>query len=142
MCLADSKPGLPSFVIYWQSESNSASCNVMDNNYRCKSIVVGGDKLSPVLHLSLAEPNTNQDDEEVLNEVAKYCIEQGVAVVTAKYLTDEMTTHPSRYNIGVIIPVIYATMCHSLRLTVCSEVTEEEITKAAGIIIEALDNHL
>lgn len=64
---------------------------------RCKSIVVRGDKLSPVLHLSLAEPNTNQDDEEVLNEVAKYCLEQGVAVVTAKYLTDEMTTPPSRY---------------------------------------------
>ena len=57
-----------------------------------------GDKLSPVLHLGLAKPNTNQDDDEVLDEVAKYCIEQGVAVVTAKYLTDEMTTPPSRYK--------------------------------------------
>lgn len=93
---------------------------------KCKGVVVCGDKLSPVIHLRLMAPNSNQaSDNALLDTVANSCTEQGVAVVLAKFLSDEMSTPPS-----------------SIRLTVCSELTEEEIRKAANIIIETLTKHL
>ena len=58
---------------------------------------MGGHELSPVIHLKLATPNSTQEnDEKVLSKVVDYCIEQGVAIATAKYLPDEMATPPSR----------------------------------------------
>ncbi len=69
-----------------------SSCNT-----RCEGVVVSGDLYSPLLHLRLASPNPSRiEDERQLNEIAKYCTEQGVAVVTAKYLADEMSIPPSR----------------------------------------------
>lgn len=64
--------------------------------HRCKGVVVCGDKLSPVVHLRPVTPISTQDDYRLLSTVADRCIEQGVAVVTAKFLPDEMTTPPSR----------------------------------------------
>lgn len=62
-------------------------------------MVVCGDKLSPVIHLRLMAPNSNQaSDNALLDTVANSCTEQGVAVVLAKFLSDEMSTPPSRYN--------------------------------------------
>ena len=59
---------------------------------------LGGNQLSPVLHLKLATPNPNRDDNErELNKIANICLEQGVAVVTAKYLSDEMLIPSPRY---------------------------------------------
>lgn len=60
-------------------------------------MVVCGDKRSPVIHLRLATPNpTQEEDDRLLSKVANHCIEQGVALVTAKYLSDEMSNPPSR----------------------------------------------
>lgn len=61
---------------------------------RCNGVVVCGDKRSPVIHLRLAKPS--KDDERILTQVANYCLDQGVAVVTAKYLPDELSVPPSR----------------------------------------------
>lgn len=62
-------------------------------------MVVCGDKLSPVIHLRLMAPKSNPaDDNTLLNMVANSCTEQGVAVVTAKFLSDEMSTPLSRYK--------------------------------------------
>ena len=63
----------------------------------CPNVIVGGHELSPVIHLKLATPNLRQeDDEKVLGKAVNYCMEQGVALATAKYLPDEMATPPSR----------------------------------------------
>ena len=63
-----------------------------------QALAVCGDEHSPIIHLRLAKPSPKrEDDEKVLNDVANYCIEHGVAAVTAKYLPDEMSTPPSRY---------------------------------------------
>lgn len=55
-----------------------------------------GDQLSPVVHLRLATPSSDPDDLRLLSTIADCCIEKGVAIVTAKFLSDEMNTPPSR----------------------------------------------
>lgn len=60
-------------------------------------MVLCGDKLSPVIHLRLATPSSSREEvERQLDEVASYCREKGVAVVTAKYLSDETFLPPPR----------------------------------------------
>ena len=107
--------------------------------YRCNGVVVCGDKGSPVIHLRLATPSKN--DERILNQVVNYCLDHGVAVVTAKYLPDEMSTPPSRYLYYIIIVIAYPSLHCSLRLTVCSELTEGEIRQAIKVLSEALDTY-
>lgn len=55
---------------------------------------MGGDTLSPVIHLRLAEPQ--EDANNRLTAVANHCTELGVAIVTAKFLSDEMCAPPTR----------------------------------------------
>lgn len=52
---------------------------------------------SPLLHLQLATSNpSREEDDKQLRDIASYCTERGVAMVTAKYLSDEMAIPPSR----------------------------------------------
>lgn len=56
-----------------------------------------GDKLSPMIHLRLASPSSSrEEDEKQLNKIANFCTEGGVAVVIAKYLSDEKSIPPPR----------------------------------------------
>lgn len=73
-------------------------CVVMMVYYiRCPGVKVCGDGLSPVIHLRLTTPNSNrEEDERQLSKVAEFCLEHGVAVVTAKYLSEEVCMPPAR----------------------------------------------
>lgn len=62
--------------------------------YRCHGVVICGDKKSPIIHLRLAA--SSKDDDKILDQIAKYCLSQGVAIVTAKYLPGEHIVPPSR----------------------------------------------
>jgi hypothetical protein len=46
-----------------------------------------------------------------------------------------------RLNYSCTVLLVHITF-PSLRLTVCSELTEEEITEAANVIIETFDEHI
>ena len=64
---------------------------------RCSGVKVCGDELSPVVHLRLTCPNTTRlEDERQLGQVADYCLGHGLAVVTAKYLMEEVFIPPAR----------------------------------------------
>ena len=57
-----------------------------------------GESVNPVIHLRLAQPSSSRDtDDELLECIAKECISNGVAVVVAKYLKDELNIPPARY---------------------------------------------
>lgn len=103
-------------------------------------MIVCGDKLSPVIHLRLSTPAPSPEDGKHLNKIANYCIKQGVAVVTAKYLPDEMLIPQTRYvrkwgGRHTLVQLLF----YSLRLTVCLESTDEELRKAADVIGEAIE---
>jgi serine palmitoyltransferase len=87
---------------------------------------VCGESVNPVIHLQLACPSSSRDtDDELLECVARECIDSGVAVVVAKYLKEELKLPPA-----------------SLRVTVCVELTEEELEKAAKVIKTAAAKHI
>ena len=56
-----------------------------------------GVSFNPAIHLRLIQPSSSREtDEQLLECVAKECVNSGVAVVVAKYLKDELKIPPSR----------------------------------------------
>ena len=65
---------------------------------RTPGLRVCGESVNPVIHLQLACPSSSWDtDDELLERVARECIDSGVAVVVAKYLKEELKLPPARY---------------------------------------------
>lgn len=64
---------------------------------RCVGVTVCGEEVCPVIHICLVEPGTTREkDEQLLQTVANECMENGVAMVTSKYLREEMKLPPPR----------------------------------------------
>ena len=64
---------------------------------RISGLRVCGESINPVIHLQLLRPSSSRDtDDELLECIAKDCIDNGVAVVAAKYLKDELKMPPAR----------------------------------------------
>ena len=60
-----------------------------------------GESVNPVIHLQLACPSSSRDtDDQLLECVAKECIDSGVAVVVAKYLKEELKLPPARFALS------------------------------------------
>lgn len=104
---------------------------------------VCGNAVCPVLHVRLSSPSDSRDvDKQLLENIAKECMANGVAVVTAKYLAEEIHCPPPRYNnnsLSLTLPFIkyFLSLLCSLRLTVNRLHTDEELDKAAKVIREA-----
>jgi len=87
-------------------------------------LTVQGHPNSPVKHLYLRDPPKCTDHElSLLNKIVDFCIEHGVAVVTAAYL-----------------PVEKFTPRNSIRVTVNSILTEDEINSVAVVLKKACEN--
>ena len=72
-------------------------CTVIYSLHRTPGLRVCGETFNPVIHLQLLSPSSSRDtDNELLECVAKDCISNGVAVVVAKYLRDELKVPPAR----------------------------------------------
>ncbi|PSN57428.1 Serine palmitoyltransferase 1 [Blattella germanica] len=85
------------------------------------SFELKGDADSPVKHLYLRTPMASSDAElATLNKVVDFCIEHGVAVITASYL-----------------PVEQFSPRNSIRITVNNMLTEEEINNAVDVLEKA-----
>ena len=58
-----------------------------------------GNAVCPVVHLRLSSPSASRDEgQQLLENIAKECMANGVAIVTAKYLTEEINHPPPRYD--------------------------------------------
>ena len=58
---------------------------------------VCGESVNPVIHLQLIQPSSSREtDDELLECVAKECMDNDVAVVVAKYLKEELKLPPAR----------------------------------------------
>jgi len=78
-------------------------------------ITVLGDSQAPVIHLRLKRSmGTRRADEEMLQEVVDRAFEKGLALTRAKYVPDEKNPPPP-----------------SIRVTVCSSHSEQELDRAA-----------
>ena len=56
-----------------------------------------GESVNPVIHLRLIQPSSSREtDNELLECVAKECMDNGVAVVVPKYLPEELKMPPAR----------------------------------------------
>jgi len=85
------------------------------------SFTLHGHPDSPVKHLYLCNPLDHTDDELcLLNKVVDFCIEHGVAFVTAAYLQVEKSKPRN-----------------SIRVTVNNMLTEDEINNVAVVLQEA-----
>ncbi|XP_069686959.1 serine palmitoyltransferase 1 [Periplaneta americana] len=85
------------------------------------SFILQGDPDSPVKHLYLRNPRSSADDElDVLNKVVDFCIQHGVAFITAAYLDVEKFKPRN-----------------SIRVTVNNMLTEEEINNVAVVLNKA-----
>ncbi|KAK7100678.1 serine palmitoyltransferase 1-like [Littorina saxatilis] len=84
-----------------------------------EGVEVRGSPLSPVIHLQLSEPAADRDlDMKTLLMVQDKAISQGVAITPARYLDNEEHLLPQP----------------SIRLSVSSQLSEEEIDKSMDII--------
>ncbi|KAJ9599396.1 hypothetical protein L9F63_010158 [Diploptera punctata] len=91
-----------------------------------KSYELKGDLDSPVKHLYLQMQVKDSDKElDMLNKIADFCAENGVAVTTAAYL-----------------PVEKFKPRNSIRITVNNKLTEEEIQKVTSVLEKAADEIL
>lgn len=89
-------------------------------------LCVCGESFNPTIHLQLTQPSSSREtDDQLLERVADECRSNGVAVVVAKYLNDELKLPPA-----------------SIRITVCIELTDEELEKAAEVIKAAATKHI
>jgi serine palmitoyltransferase len=85
---------------------------------------VQGHPDSPVKHLYLRDPPNTRDHElRLLNKIVDFCIEHGIAVITAAYL-----------------PVEKFTSRNSIRVTVNNMLTEDEINNVAVVLEKACEN--
>ena len=56
-----------------------------------------GETFCPVIHLRLSQPLSSREaSEQLLEKIAEECMENDVAVVTAKYLKEEIHLPPPR----------------------------------------------
>jgi serine palmitoyltransferase len=89
-------------------------------------LCVCGESFNPAIHLQLIQPSSSREtDDQLLECVAEECMNNGVAVVVAKYLKDELKIPPA-----------------SIRVTVCVNLTDEELEKAAKVIKAAAAKHI
>lgn len=110
-------------------DSSSQKLERLRSNAKClrkllssvKALTVGGEDVCPVVHVHLSKTVSNDVAAKILQDVADQCIANGVAVVTSKYLDEESLPPPP-----------------SLRLTVSSEHSEEDLGLAVSIIEAAL----
>ena len=59
-----------------------------------------GESVNPVIHLQLIHPSSSwETDNQLLECVVKESRNNGVAIVVAKYLRDELKIPPPRYNV-------------------------------------------
>ena len=155
-----------------------------------KGLECRGESVCPLIHLCLTDPSsTREDNEQLLQKIADECLDNGVAVVMAKYLKEELRLPPPRsvspqislslsyhvaglraYQGSCLCPITTQPFSHklcstiftfpppsnittspslllplsppSIRLTVCSEHSEEELSRAAAVIKEAAANHI
>lgn len=60
-----------------------------------------GDSVCPVMHLRLSPPpsssSSRESSELLLQHIVEECMDNGVAIVTAKYLEDEVNLPPPRW---------------------------------------------
>lgn len=83
--------------------------------------ILQGDPDSPVKHLYLRNPpNCTNHEFNLLSKIADFCIEHGIAVVTAAYLQTEKFTPRN-----------------SIRVTVNNMLTEDEINNVAVVLEKA-----
>ena len=63
-----------------------------------EGLEVCGYEFCPLLHLCLTQPPTSSrdDSEQLLQQIVQECMDNGVAVVTSKYLQEEMNLPPPR----------------------------------------------
>lgn len=105
-----------------------------DNAKRMRTLLKGiasleicGYEYCPVIHLRFKEPgDSRESDQQILDTIASDCQEQGLAVVTAKYLELEEHQLPPP----------------SIRLSMCCEHTEEELTHAASVIKDVVSRNI
>lgn len=58
-----------------------------------------GESVNPAIHLQLIQPSSSREtDDQLLERVANECRNNGVAVVVAKYLKDELKLPPARWD--------------------------------------------
>ena len=56
-----------------------------------------GESFSPTIHLQLSHPSSSREtDEKLLECISEECMSNGVAVVVAKYLQEELKIPPAR----------------------------------------------
>ena len=65
---------------------------------RMEGLEVCGYKFCPLLHLGLtrAPTSSREDSEQRLQQIVQECMDNGVAVVTSKYLAEEINLPPPR----------------------------------------------
>ena len=63
-----------------------------------EGLQVCGYEFCPLLHLCLTQPPTSsrEDSEQLLQQIVQECMDNGVAVVTSKYLQEETNLPPPR----------------------------------------------
>uniref|UniRef100_UPI00358E7F33 serine palmitoyltransferase 1 isoform X1 n=1 Tax=Myxine glutinosa TaxID=7769 RepID=UPI00358E7F33 len=90
-------------------------------------LTVGGNPVSPVLHIRLAEPSQSRErDMATLEAIIESCAQEGVAVTLARCIEkDEVFPPPP-----------------SIRLAVNVELTQGEIHRAAAVLRSAASHHL
>ncbi|XP_031558363.1 serine palmitoyltransferase 1-like [Actinia tenebrosa] len=87
-----------------------------------KGLVVDGEEVSPIIHLRLAHPpQDRQEEERILKQIVDIAFGQNLALTMARYL-DKQEKFPVQ---------------PSIRITVNVQLTQEEIHQAANIIKEA-----
>ena len=60
-------------------------------------VQVCGVDMCPVIHLRMTTPTSSpESDEQLLQTIADECTASGVAIVTAKYLDEEVKKPPPR----------------------------------------------
>ena len=64
---------------------------------RASGLLVCGESFSPTIHLQLSHPSSSREtDEKLLECISEECMSNGVAVVVAKYLQEELKIPPAR----------------------------------------------
>ncbi|KAK8372433.1 hypothetical protein O3P69_014124 [Scylla paramamosain] len=85
------------------------------------SVEVGGDEISPIKHLRLTRPCSDDEAEVILRQVVEQAQEEGVALTVAAYLRAQEREAPRP----------------SIRVSVSAALSQEEIENAVGAISRA-----
>ncbi|XP_063852350.1 serine palmitoyltransferase 1-like isoform X2 [Scylla paramamosain] len=90
------------------------------------SVEVGGDEISPIKHLRLTRPCSDDEAEVILRQVVQQAQEEGVALTVAAYLRAQEREAPRP----------------SIRVSVSAALSQEEIENAVGAISRAFQKVL